>query len=539
MYDKLRDHQRWVLPEVLAYQARVRGTKAYITTVDGETLTYAEAEAQAAKVAGFYASLGVQPGDTVAVMMPNGLDFVRTWLGLGRLGAILVALNTDLKGAFLEHQMRNSGAKVALFHASLLPALQDIADRLPELKTVVVAGDPVQAVVPGWRLVKIDEWCAASAYEGPLPKARDIASVIYTSGTTGPSKGVLLPHAHCFLFGLGEIENHAMTEEDRFYVVMPMFHVNGLYLQLYATMIAGATAVMRPRFSASSWLPDVRQHRITITNMLGAMAAFIHAVPPSPADRDHCLRIIQTAPNPPEHDRIWRERFGVPEVLSGFGMTEVNICCYGPIGRSRPGTCGVVYDRYFEVEIRDSETDEPVPRGTVGEIMVRPKVPFGFMAGYHKMPEKTVEAWRNFWFHTGDAATMDQDGYVIFLDRIKDCIRRRGENISSFEVEAAIGRFPGVKEVAAYAVPSTIEGAEDEVMLAVVAEPGVTLDMQALVRHADRELPRFAQPRFIEIMDSLPKTPTARVQKAKLRQRGVTAATWDREAASKSGSIGA
>ena len=544
MYEALRDHQRWVLPEVLAYQARVRGGQTFVTTTDGDVLKYAEAEAQAAKIAGFFAGLGVGPGDTVAVMLPNGLDYVRAWLGLGRLGAILVGINTGLIGAFLEHQLRNCGAKVALFHSSHLPVLCEIAPQLPDLRTVVVAGDAAPASLPApsitlpnatadigdrWHTLVFDDWRMAAPYEGPLPAAKDIAGIIYTSGTTGPSKGVLLPHAHSYLFGLGYIDNHAVTERDIYYITMPLFHVNGLYIQLYSTLIAGASAVLRPRFSASAWLQDVRQYRATITNLLGAMTAFIFATPPSPADRDHGLRVIHSAPNPPEHEQIWHERFGVPEVLSGFGMTESNICVYGKMGEAQRGRCGRVYKRYFEVEIHDPETDEPVPPGTVGEIVVRPRVPFGFMAGYYKMPENTVEAWRNLWFHTGDAATMDADGYLTFVDRMKDCIRRRGENISSFEVETAIGRLKGVKEVAAYAVPAAGRGAEDEVMLAVVPLPGCLLDAPAIARFAERELPRFAQPRFIDVMTDLPRTPTARVQKAELRRRGVTPATWDRE----------
>ncbi len=530
MYDKLRDHQRWVLPEVLAYQAKARGDKVYVTMTSGETLTYGAAAADAARVAGFLAGLGVMPGDTVAVMMPSGLDYLRIWLGIGRLGAILVALNADLKGSFLEHQLSNCGAKLALFHRDHLEVLCDIAPRLPAMQTVVVAGDASTAVAAaGWRLAGFDGWRGAQPYDGPLPQAKDIGCIIYTSGTTGPSKGVLMPHAHCYLFGLGVIDNHAMTEDDVYYVVMPLFHVNGLYMQLYATLIAGATAILRPRFSASAWLEDVRRFGVTFGNLLGAMSAFVFANPPSPADREHRLRIIQTAPNPPEHERTWRERFGIPEVLSGFGMTEVNIAVYGQMGKPRPGTCGKVYGRYFEVEVRDPETDEPVPADAVGEIMVRPRVPFGFMAGYYKMPEKTVEAWRNFWFHTGDAGSMDADGYLSFIDRIKDCIRRRGENISSFEVERAIARLAGVQEVAAFAVPAGTAGTEDEVMLAVVPAEGVALDVETVARHAASELPRFAQPRFIEIVPALPKTPTAKVQKAQLRQRGITAATWDRE----------
>jgi crotonobetaine/carnitine-CoA ligase len=193
---------------------------------------------------------------------------------------------------------------------------------------------------------------------------------------------------------------------------------------------------------------------------------------------------------------------------------------------------GLVLDRWFEVEVRDPESDAPVPRGTVGEIMVRPRVPFGFMTGYHGLPEVTVEAWRSFWFHTGDSGVMDDDGWVTFVDRTKDCIRRRGENISSFEVEAAVAALEGVAEVAAYAVPSVPAGTEDEVMLAVVPEPGADLDCAELVHRLDAVLPRFARPRYVELVDGLPRTPTAKVRKAELRRRAVTAATWDREARS-------
>jgi len=531
MYVKLRDHHHWILPEVLAYQSATRGGKPFITMVDGETMTYAEAEICAAKVAGFMSDLGVRAGDTVAVMMPNGLDYVRIWLGLGRLGAIMVALNTGLKGAFLEHQLNNSGARLTLFHETFLDVLQDVASRTPDVATVIVARDDSGASIPecgGWRILGFEGWKDALAYDGPLPRYTDITSIIYTSGTTGPSKGVLIPHAHAYLFGLGMIDNHAMTEDDVFYVTMPMFHVNGLYLQVYAALIAGASVAMRPRFSASAWIEDIRRYGATITNALGAMASFVFAAPATPHDRDHKLRIIQTAPNPPEHDRIWRDRFGIRDVLSGFGMTEVNLPVYGRMGPPRPGVAGLVYDRYFELEIRDPETDEPVPSGTVGEIMVRPKLPFAFMAGYYRMPDKTVEAWRNFWFHTGDAGTKDADGYVTFIDRIKDCIRRRGENVSSFEVEAAVSAMPGVKEVAAFAVPADMPGGEDEVMLAVVPLPDAKITAQEVADFADGCLPRFAQPRYIEIVDTLPRTPTEKVQKNKLRARGVGNNTWDR-----------
>ena len=340
-----------------------------------------------------------------------------------------------------------------------------------------------------------------------------------------------MPHAHCYLFGLGTIDSQELTERDRHYVFMPLFHVNALMMQLYAVLIAGASAVLRPSFSATAFVDDLHRYGITAVNLLGAASAFVFAQPQRPEDRGHCLRIIQVAPNPADHDRQWRERFGVPEVLSGFGMTEVNIPVYGRIGATRPNTSGFVYDRYFEVEIRHPDNDDPLPPGTVGEIMVRPKVPYGFMAGYNGMPDKTVEAWRNFWFHTGDAGVMDVDGIISFVDRIKDCIRRRGENVSSFEVEAAMRGLSEVKEVAAFAVTSEIVGAEEEVMLAIVPHEGVNLSAAQVADYARANMPRFAVPRYVEIVDALPKTPTEKVQKQVLRKRGVTAATVDLSAA--------
>ncbi len=523
MYPHLRNEARWVLPEVLAFQAATRGDKPFVTMVDGEALTYAEAERQSAQVAGFLSGLGVKPGDTVAVMLPNGLDFVRLWLGLGRIGAILVALNTDLKGGFLEHQLENAGSSLAIVAPQLVERVTEIAPRLTALRTLVVPG--AEADSPH---ISFDGWRAATPYTGPLPHARDDACIMYTSGTTGPSKGVLMPHAHGFLFALGSIDNYALTPEDRFYICLPLFHANALYMQLFAALVSGGSAVLRERFSASAWLDDIRRHRCTVTNSLGAVTAFVAAQPPRPDDRDHSLRLVGAAPNPADTERVLRERFGIRDVISLYGMTEVNIPLYAEMGKVRPGTCGRVYDRYFEVAIHDPETGIALPPGQVGEIVVRPKAAFGFLSGYHRMPGKTVEAWRNLWFHTGDAATMDEDGYVTFIDRIKDCIRRRGENVSSYEVETALSRLDGVAEVAAYGVPSGLRDAEDDIMIAIVPEPGAALDPADVARFAERELPRYAQPRYIEVLDALPKTPTAKVQKAKLRERGPGPNSWDR-----------
>ncbi len=534
MFGFLRDPSRWTLFDALAWQAHANPSKAFVQIVEGPTLTFGEANERAGRIAAYFDQLGVRPGDPVVVLLHNDLDFVATWLGLGRLGAVAVMLNTELKGMFLQHQMEDSGARFAVVAPSLLPVLEEIAGRLASLKTIVLAGQDTAASgshgAP-WSLASLSGWQDCSPYNGSPPRASDIACIMYTSGTTGPAKGVLMPHAHCFLYGLGSIDNLGMTEDDRYYVTLPLYHANGLLMQILACLIAGATAILRERFSAQGWLTDVRRYRATLTNTLGVTAPFIFAQPASEIDRDHALRIILAAPNPPELEEVWRTRFGIADIVSGFGMTEVNIPVWGRPGTAAapPGSAGLVYNQYFQIQIFDPDTDTALPPGTVGEIVVRPLAPFGFMAGYHRLPDKTCDAWRNLWFHTGDAGYVDEKGYVFFVDRIRDCIRRRGHNISSFEIERAFLALEGVAEVAAFAVPSDITGGEDEIMVSLVRAQDASLTPEEASSQAESELPRFAYPRYIEIVPALPKTQTGKVQKTELRKRGIPSGIWDRE----------
>lgn len=529
MYSGLREQSRWALPAVLLEQARSTPDRLWIETISGEAMTFGEAETDASRVAGHLASLGVRSGEMVAVMLPNGLDLVRVWLGLGKLGAVAVLLNTELTGGFLSHQLNTCGANLAIVDGVRFAAIQNIAFDLVQLKRVVTIDDLGDVDATPFQGISWSDWRSATPYAGDMPRPQDTACVMYTSGTSGPSKAVLMPHAHCYLYGLGTVDTLQLTTDDRYYIVLPLFHANGLLMQLGSTLIAGCRAIVRERFSASAWLDDARRHGATVSNGLGAVAAFIVAQPSRLEDRDHRMRAMLNVPNVPEHEAAFRGRFGIRDIVSGFGMTEVNMPVWGRLGQSRPGAAGWVHADHFEVIIANPETDKPVSPGEVGEILVRPKVPFGFMAGYHAMPDKTVEAWRNLWFHTGDAATMDETGLVTFVDRLKDCIRRRGENIAATEVEAAVEKMPGVAEVAAYAVPSGVRGGEDEIMLAVVAPPGARTSPSAVAAFARRALPRFAQPRYIEILSELPKTATGKVLRAKLRQRGVTSTTWDAE----------
>ncbi|WP_083748944.1 AMP-binding protein [Pelomonas sp. KK5] len=501
------DPAGWVLPAVLAEQARRQPDAPWFIGLGNETVTYGRMLDDVLRVAGLLQSLGVSHGDRVVIFAGNHADFVRAWLGVQMLGAVSVLLNTELRGAFLAHQLDNAGAAWAIADAALLPVLDEVAAGSPLRQRLAIGED-------SW-----NRWRQAAPYAGPLPRAQDIACVMYTSGTSGPSKGVLMPHAHCALYGLGAIEALQITASDRYYIVLPLFHSNGLLMQLGATLLAGIPAIVRPRFSASEWLTDLREHRATLTNTLGVLAAFIAAQPASPQDRDHALRALCNAPNLPQLEQVLMERFGIGSIVSGYGMTEINIPVWGRIGHSRPGAAGWV-SRWFELIVADPETDRELPRGQVGEILVRPRVPFGFMQGYLGMPEKTLEAWRNLWFHTGDGGTMDADGLLTFTDRLKDCIRRRGENIAASEVEALVAGLPGVAEVAAFAVPSDVPGGEDELLLALVADPGASLDLESLAQAAEALLPRFARPRYLQCVTELPRTATGKVQRAVLRQRG-------------------
>ena len=525
--------ETWVLTRQLKRQAQERPDQTWVQFLTGSALTYSEADAQAHQVATGLKRLGVGFGDRVAVWLPNNRSHLLTWLGCSYRGAVHVAVNLEYQGSFLRHVLADSQAKVLVMPPEFLDKLNEISDTLPHMEWVVLTEPTAPETAPRAGPPDLKKpWQAFSTLMAGPPDGevaavtyRDLASILYTSGTTGPSKGVLMPHAHTYLFGLGTIENLRLQEDDCYYVCLPLFHANALFMQVYAVLIRGATAVIRERFSASAWLSDVRQHQCTVSNALGVMVEFILRQPPSKDDQDHVLRVLTSAPLPAEQVEPFRQRFGVPYVVELYGMTEVNIPLYSPLDAPRPGSCGKPWDAYFDVTILHPETDEPVPAGEIGEICVRPKQPYGFMAGYHALSDKTVEAWRNFWFHTGDAGQCDAEGYFYFRDRIKDCIRRRGENISSYELESVLLEHPAVAEVAAIAVPDSVRGGEDEIKLVLVPQPGGPPSADAIWAYCEQHLPRFMQPRFLEWVEALPKTPTSKVQKAKLREIGVSPQT--------------
>ncbi len=523
---------RWTLVELVRRQAERHGKREFLRFDDGSVTSFAGLEQESTRIARALAARGLGRGDRLLGLLLNGPALLPLLLAANKLGAVFVSVNTELKGAFLEHQVRNSAPRIIAVDRELAQAFAGID--LSDVGSVILVGErdhPLHGLgkVP---TIPFAALLNPGPTEGSLvePSARDISTVIYTSGTTGPSKGVLMPHAHVVLLGYGLARRLQVTENDVYYVCMPMFHSNALFMQVVGSLIAGASAFVVRRFSPSRWLDDVRKSGATLTNGLGVMPEFIFRQPATPRDRVHKLGAMMAVPIAAEWGRAFEERFGVP-LVQGYGMTEINIVAYGVPGDAlEPGCAGAILDDFFEVRIVDAD-DRTITDGRVGEIVVRPKEPWCFMAGYQRMPDKTVEAWQNLWFHTGDAGRFDARGRLFCVDRIRDCIRRRGENISSFEIEQVIAAHPMVAESAVVAMKATDQGGEDEIKACVVLKAGQPLAPEMLLDFCQERMPRFAIPRFVEFVEALPKTATGKLQKEELRRAGRGGEVWDREAA--------
>lgn len=514
--------QEHILPQLIARRAQEAPQRVFLQHVDGSEISYAGLHAQALRWAGGLRALGITPGDTVLVMLPNSIDAVAAWLAASWAGAMEVPVNNGYQGRILDYIINNSRAKVIVTCREFLPRIDLVAAGLDTLQTVIVIDDPAPAqgalrsVLPG--ATTLD---TALPVDAAGPAHHDIATIVYTSGTTGPSKGVMMPWAQCHAMSTGCIPLDDLGPEDAWYVPFPLSHMSGKHA-LYAAALIGARYVMRAQFSTGNFWADVRRYRCTTALLIGVTASFIAAQPESAEDRTHPLRNVLLAPLLADMDSF-RRRFGL-RVATVFNMTEIS----SPImsrfdlrgrscGRLRPG---------YEVRIVDAH-DEEMPVGEAGEIIVRSDNPWVLNAGYFGMPEKTIEAWRNGWFHTGDLGRVDADGYYYYLDRKKDSLRRRGENISSMELEAVICDHPQVLEAAVIGVPS--EFGEDEVMACITSAVGQSFDPLSLIDFLLPRVPRFMVPRYVEVLEALPRTPTEKVRKEVLREAGVTALTWDRE----------
>jgi len=494
--------------------------KVFAKASASEEITYRQMRDLAASTAAGLAKLGVNKGDTVVVWMPNGVDCLRVWFAINWLGSVYVPINTAYKGRLLEHVLENAGAKVIVAHASLAPLLSEVDTAT--IERVVVFGDPPNAIKTLTILPSRVQDGAGDVPDADV-KPWDMQSIVYTSGTTGASKGVMSCYAH--LHAMSGTDSFPMlSADDRFMCNMPLFHVGGTF-GVMAMLSRGGSVALISSFSTEEFWPAVRETGATAVMLLGAMANFISKRPPSPDDTDHPMKKVIIVPLA-EGASAFAARFGV-ETYTIYNMTEISTPLVSELNPDKVGSCGRAR-RGVTLRLVD-ESDCEVPQGSIGELVIRTDVPWTLNSGYYKNPEATARAWRNGWFHTGDAFRMDADGTFFFVDRMKDAIRRRGENISSFEVEAEVVAHPDVNEAAVVPIPSDLS--EEDVMCIVAPVPGKTIDPAELLAFLVPRMPHFMVPRYVRVVDALPKTPTQKIQKHLLRAEGLTPDTWDREKA--------
>jgi carnitine-CoA ligase len=490
------------LPAMLRRAAEQYGSRK-LCSISGTHWSHRDAAEAAARRGGALRAAGVSRGDRVAVMCSNRIETLETFLGCGWIGAVCVPINTASMGPQIDYYLANSGAK-------LLVIEEGFVER---------SGSPG---VPMWMVGTRAYPSNAEAAEPVDVQPGEALAILYTSGTTGPAKGVTSPHAQYYWWGRNTADILGVAASDVLCTTLPLFHINALNTFAQA-LLTGGRVVFEPRFSASEFWSTMRSNEATVVYLLGAMGPMLLAQPESAAERAHRVRIGLGPGVPAEALEAFRARTGVT-LLEGYGSTETNFVIATAPDSPRRGVMGWLRPG-FQARVVD-EHDAELPPGTAGELVLRADEPFTFATGYFGMPEKTVEAWRNLWFHTGDRVVREADGAFRFIDRIKDAIRRRGENISSWEVEQVLLSHPDVAAVAVYPVRSEL--AEDEVMATIVPKFEGKADPAALARFCESRLPYFAIPRYIDVVTDLPRTENGKVQKYKLRERGVTASSWDR-----------
>jgi crotonobetaine/carnitine-CoA ligase len=503
--------------------------------VCGTTCSAADVEWAATRISAALAGLGVAPGDRVATLIENSAEAMLAWWGIVAGGAVAVPVNTAFKGDYLRHQLVDSGSRVLVVEAGLAERAERVVDDIEGLAHLVVIGDADTAVRTTrhtW-----DELLAAD----PAPLASgvrpsDLATFIYTGGTTGLSKGCMLSHSYHGTLSRQIGVCWRRTADDVVWTPLPLFHFNAIVTAVLGPLVYGGRAAIYRRFSVSNFWPEMNRVGATVTSTLGTMAYLLANDVDRPEqplsgapEANTTLRLVGAAPLPVQIDRTIRERFGVATFSGAYGVTEASLISWQPPGvENRPDAAGVVNDEYFDVRIFDDDDNE-LPRGSDGEIVVRPKRPQTMFEGYWGRPEATVATSRNWWYHTGDIGRIDDDRFLYFVDRKADYLRRRGENISSFEVERSLMRHPALADVAVHAVPSQLT--EDDLKITATPKEGATVTEEELFRWCIDELPYFALPRYIELRPELPRSPVGRVLKRELRDEAATDAWWDAEAA--------
>jgi crotonobetaine/carnitine-CoA ligase len=488
--------------------------------IAGQDVSFVEFERSIGRLAGGLERMGLRRGDRLCVFMNNSLACVETWFAANRLGAVWAPINTDFRGDALRRVIELADPQLLICDADLHAVFVEHIATGRDVPLLINGAAPDVPAAMQLSQCVTDDPIAASDVRFSEPSA-----LLFTSGTTGRSKAALLSHRY-FISQAGiAIRDFGLREDDVLYCPFPLFHADATALTTIPALLLGCSAAIGRRFSASRFWADVRATGATVFDFMGATLTILQKADPLPDDAANPVRLAWGVPVP-EWAPDFERRFGL-KILECYGSVETSIPVTVRHDRPRvPGSCGRVIPE-FDLIIADDD-DEEVRRGSVGEILTRSKIPFTTFTAYYGMTDETFAAGRNWWFHTGDLGRMDEDGNVSFVGRKKEAIRRRGENISAFEVEEGILRHPDVIECAVIGVPSELT--EEDVKACVVIRPGSDLTKQEILTHCRDVLGRFQVPRYIEIMEALPKTPTGKLEKYRLKEDGVNARTWDREA---------
>ena len=525
-------HER-TMGRILAEKAERIPDKTFLLW-EGRSWTYAALEQMTNRYANGLRALGIGHGDHVAVMLPNCPEFFWVCWGLGKIGAVAVPINTAAKGDMLRYFIDQSDASCVVVDDEWVARLAAVQPQLAKVGRYVYRGEQAPAAcgldassAPVHALAQLESTDASRPALDAV-SYDDVHLIMYTSGTTGPSKGVMCPHSQGHAVGRALTIDFGYRPDDVLYTCLPLFHGNAIWYTCYAALWADATIALAPRFSSTRFWDEIRASGATQFNTLGAMTNIIWQLPPGPHERDHKLRLCMTVPVPKEIYHEMQARYGVT-LTSVFAMTE-NFAMTRFTPDDPPSKAGSAGRTRGACELRIVDDDErDLPAGEVGEIWMRPLQPGAMMKGYYKMPDATAREFVDGWFKTGDRGRLDADGYLYFVDRKKEAIRRRGENISAYEVELILSRHPAILEVAA--IPVASEMSEDDVMVYVVRKPGHALTHAEVVRFANEHMSYFMVPRFVEFTDALPKTASEKLEKYKLKQDAQARrdALWDRE----------
>ena len=513
--------------------------KTFLRFTDRE-LSYAEVNDAAQAVATRLDRIGLGAAEPIAVLLPNCAEFVVLWFAANKLGAVAAPVNVAMRGPALSHMLNLTQAKILVIDARYLDAIDAISTDLNHVQYLIVRGDVAlaEAILPNSTVLSLASLfgetiaptatATATLRPGAPVKAVPVAAadpsiMLCTSGTTGRSKACVLSHHYVIRQAELLIENYELRPDDVLYCPFPLFHLDAAVLTVMPALVLGATAAIGERFSVSGFWAEVHAFEATIFDFMGATLTLLHQADPRPDDADNQVRLAWGVPVP-AFAAEFESRFGL-RLVELYGSTDAGVPVYQPLSQPRrPGSCGRPISAY-DVRLFD-RFDLEVPTGSVGEIVIRPREPDLLASGYYGQPAETNEARRNLWFHTGDLARFDEDGYLYFVGRGTDSIRRRGENISAFEVEEVINSHPDVLETAAFGVPSDLT--EEEVMVAVVPRQGRIVRPADLVEFCADRMARYMVPRYIDIVTQLPRTPTEKIEKYLLGRRGITPTTWDR-----------